>query len=227
MNVQLQLLLGAVLLISIYNFYLLRKSKVKIGECISDTFVSLIINLIIAIIVGGIIGYFIDASTFIPVLIGILAIFVFSYFKFKGRKIVKGQIKKEKEIEIKKKKISPQQKLLDDIDGAANSGYAVCVFAIIFIFFSKDIEFFSQGVPFILRFADPLLIAALAYWTAKKLSFYAVLIMTIFFIVGRIYFLIPLINAGYSGGAGIGFTIIFGYWMVKGTIAAYKYNFVK
>jgi|TARA_B100001964_G_C14156528_1_gene564563 hypothetical protein len=226
MNVNLELLFGAILLISIYNFYLLRKSKVKIKECISDTFTSLIINLIIAIIVAAIIGYFVvDASTSIPILIGILAIFVFSYFKFKGRKIVKGQIKKEKE--IKEKKISPQQKLLNDIDGAANAGYAICVFSIIFIFFSKDIEFFSQGVPFILRFADPLIIAALAYWTAKKLSFYAVLIMTIFFIVGKIYFLSPLINAGYSGGAGIGFTIIFGYWLVKGTISAYKYNFVK
>ena len=47
--------------------------------------------------------------------------------------------------------------------------------------------------------------------------------MTLLFIIGKLMFFIPLYEAGYSGGAGLGMTAIFGFV----TYAAFRYNFNK
>ena len=50
--------------------------------------------------------------------------------------------------------------------------------------------------------------------------------MTSFFIIGKFIMLIPIISASsiYPGGGGIGLSVVISYFMIKGTISAYKYN---
>ena len=49
--------------------------------------------------------------------------------------------------------------------------------------------------------------------------------MTYLFIVGKLMMIVPAYAAGDSGGAGIGMSVIISYFMIKGVISAYKYNF--
>ena len=48
------------------------------------------------------------------------------------------------------------------------------------------------------------------------------------FIIGKLAFIVPIFEAGgRMGGAGLGMSIIFGYFLIKGTISAFKYNYQK
>lgn len=73
--------------VSIYDFNILKKSKVKISKCFSGAFFTLFINIVIFIIAMAleqvIYGYTKDHW----VIIGMILIGAFNYFRFKGRKL--------------------------------------------------------------------------------------------------------------------------------------------
>jgi len=208
------------IIISIYDFYILNKAKVKISSCLSGSVITLFFNLIllsIGLLLGSLI--FGDKNDYWMIISLILIIFI-SYFRFKGRKInEKKHSEKIKQI----KKLSPQEKQVDEIKGAAGVGGAISILYCIYLFFIKK----DNSLDYYLLFLDPLLIGILSYWTYKKFSFVGCLLMTCFFIIGKLVFLIPIFESGRSASGGLGLTIVFAYFLIKGTISAYKYNYHK
>jgi len=208
------------IVISIYDFYILNKARVKISSCLSGSAITLFFNLIllsIGLLLGSLI--FEDKNDYWMIISLTLIIFI-SYFRFKGRNInEKKNSEKIKQI----KKLSPREKQVDEIKGAAGVGGAISILYCIYLFFIKK----DNSLDYYLLFLDPLLIGILGYWTYKKLSFVGCLLMTCFFIVGKLVFLIPIFESGRSASGGLGLTIVFGYFLIKGTISAYKYNYYK
>jgi|LauGreDrversion4_1035100.scaffolds.fasta_scaffold16993_7 hypothetical protein len=209
-----------IIIISIYDFYILNKAKVKISSCLSGSVITLFFNLIllsIGLLLGSLI--FGDKNDYWMIISLILIIFI-SYFRFKGRKInEKKHSEKIKQI----KKLSPREKQVDEIKGAAGVGGTISILYCIYLFFIKK----DNSLDYYLLFLDPLLIGILSYWTYKKLSFFGCLLMTCFFIIGKLVFLIPIFESGRSASGGLGLTIVFAYFLIKGTISAYKYNYHK
>ncbi len=208
------------IVISIYDFYILNKARVKISSCLSGSAITFFFNLIllsIGLVLGSLI--FGDKNDYWTIISLILIIFV-SYFRFKGRKI--NEITHSEKIK-KIKKLSPKEKQVDEIKGAASAGGAISVLYCIYLFFIKK----DNSLDYYLLFLDPLLIGILGYWTYKKLSFIGCLLMTCLFVIGKLIFLIPMIETGRSASGGLGLTIVFGYFLIKGTISAYKYNYYK
>jgi len=219
MNIAGFIMLLTILGVSIYDFYILKKSKVKITSCLSSAGITLIVNFII-FIVGMLIGsaIFGDNNDY-WVIISVILVGSISYFRFRGREISKGKIKEAKA--EKEKKQSPKEQQIDAIKNAAGLGFFVVGATVLLLFFLKT----DNSSDYYLRFLDPILIGGLAFWTYKKLSFWSCLLMTCLFILGKLMMIIPYYSAGGSGGAGIGMTVIISYFMIKGVIAAYKYNF--
>lgn len=213
------LMIVTVLGISIYDFYILKKSKVNTTSCLSSAGITLVVNFIIFII-GMLIGsaIFGDNNEYWVVLSVILVAGI-SYFRFKGREISKGKVKEVKP--KKEKKLAPKAQQADDIRNAAGLGFFVVGATILLLFYLKT----DNSADYYFRFVDPALIGLLAFWTYKKLSFWGCLSMTLLFIVGKLIMIVPAYAAGHSGSAGIGITVVVSYFMVKGVIAAYKYNF--
>ena len=210
----------ALVVISIYDFYILNKAKVKISSCLSGSVITLFFNLIllsIGLLLGSLI--FGDKNDYWMIISLTLIIFI-SYFRFKGRNInEKKHSEKIKQI----KKLSPREKQVDEIKGAAGVGGAIYILYCIYLFFIKK----DNSLDYYFLFLDPLLIGILGYWTYKKLSFFGCLLMTCFFIIGKLVFLIPVFESGRSVSSGLGLTIVFVYFLIKGTISAYKYNYHK
>mgnify|MGYP000309499935 CR=1 FL=1 len=117
---------------------------------------------------------------------------------------------------------SIKDKLKDDIVGATALGGLVTVVTFGLLFYLKQ----DNSLEYYVRFTDPILIGALAYWTYKKLSFWSCLAMTSLFIIGKFIMLIPIMSesAISPGGGGMGLSVVISYFMIKGTISAYKYN---
>ena len=208
-----------VLGVSIYDFYILKKSKVKTTSCLSSAGITLVVNFII-FIVGMLIGsaIFGDNNEY-WVIISLILVAGISYFRFKGREISKGKVK---EVKTKKeKKLAPRDQQAEDIRNAAGLGFFVVVVTALLLFYLKT----DNSADYYLKFLDPILIGVLAFWTYKKLSFWGCLLMTSLFIVGKLMMIVPAYAAGGSGGAGIGMSAIISYFMIKGVISAYKYNF--
>ena len=208
-----------VLGVSIYDFYILKKSKVKTTSCLSSAGITLVVNFII-FIVGMLIGsaIFGDNNEY-WVIISLILVAGISYFRFKGREISKGKVK---EVKTKKeKKLAPRDQQAEDIRNAAGLGFFVVVVTALLLFYLKT----DNSADYYLKFLDPILIGVLAFWTYKKLSFWGCLLMTSLFIVGKLMMIVPAYAAGGSGGAGIGMSVIISYFMIKGVISAYKYNF--
>jgi len=130
-----------------------------------------------------------------PVILGSIVGIIFFYFKLKGTKIVKGKIKKEKVAKEKPK--SEKEELKEKIGEAAIGAYFVAIVTFGWAYFAM-----KEGL--LLSIIDPIIISLLGYWIYSRYSFYATAIMTAYFIVGKLMFLIPMYEAGYSGGAGIG-----------------------
>ena len=128
------------------------------------------------------------------------------------------KIKKEKVAKEKPK--SEKEELKDKIGEAAIGAYFVAIVTFGWAYFAM-----KEGL--LLSIIDPIIISLLGYWIYSRYSFYATAIMTAYFIVGKLMFLIPMYEAGYSGGAGIGGFVIFGYLFIRGTYAAFLYNFDK
>ena len=91
------LLIITLLAVSIYDFRNLRKSSVKISSCLSSSLITLVVNIIIfiisALIADAIYGYKKENKW---VVIGMVLVGLFSYFRFKGREISKGKVIKRK-----------------------------------------------------------------------------------------------------------------------------------
>ena len=210
--------------ISAYDFYILNKSKVIFKSCLSSALITLFVNFFVMAI-GIMIGSAIFGDGHLSTAVAFIGVVAISYFRFKGREIHKGKVKEKKE---KEEKLTPKQKQKQHIGEAAYAGYFVAIVTTIYIFFTMESGGIgSTGDPFYFRLVDPIIIGGLAYWTDKKLSFYSAISMTLLFIIGKLMFFIPLYEAGYSGGAGLGMTAIFGFVMVRGTYAAFRYNFNK
>ena len=202
--------------ISAYDFYILKKSKVIFKSCLSSALITLLVNFLGSAIFGD--GHLSTAVAFI----GVVAI---SYFRFKGREIHKGKVKDKKE---KEEKLTPKQKQKQHIEEAAYTGYFAAIVTTIYIFFTmKSGGITFDETPFYFRLVDPVIIGGLAYWTYKKLSFYSAISMTLLFTIGKLMLFIPIYEAGYSGGSGLAFSAIFIFLMVRGTYAAFRYNFNK
>ena len=205
--------------VSIYDFYILKKSKVKTISCLSSAGITLVVNFII-FIVGMLIGsaIFGDNNEY-WVIISLILVAGISYFRFKGREISKGKVK---EVKAKKeKKLSPKEQQIDAIRNAGGLGFFVVAATVLLLFYLKT----DNSADYYFRFLDPILIGVLAFWTYNKLSFWGCLLMTSLFIIGKLMMIVPAYAAGGSGSAGIGMTAIISYFMIKGVIAAYKYNF--
>jgi hypothetical protein len=221
MNLAGLIMILTVMGVSVYDFYILRKSKVKTTSCLSSAGITLIVNFII-FIVGMLIGsaIFGDNSEY-WVIISLVLVGGVSYFRFKGREISKGKFKESK---IKKeKKLSPKDKQIETIKMSAGFGFLVVVVTSLLLFYLKT----DNSSDYYLRFLDPILIGLLAYWTYKKLSFWGCLLMTSLFIIGKLIMFVPAYAAGGFGGGGIGMTVVISYFMIKGVFAAYKYNYSK
>ena len=90
--------------ISIYDFNILKKSKLKITKCVSSALITLVFNLVL-LGIGALIGSAIFGSNNdYWIVISLILISGISYFRFKGREISRGKIKAEKS--KKKKTIS-------------------------------------------------------------------------------------------------------------------------
>ena len=205
--------------VSIYDFYILKKSKVKTISCLSSAGITLVVNFII-FIVGMLIGsaIFGDNNEY-WVIISLILVAGISYFRFKGREISKGKVK---EVKAKKeKKLPPKEQQIDAIRNAGGLGFFVVAATVLLLFYLKT----DNSADYYFRFLDPILIGVLAFWTYNKLSFWGCLLMTSLFIIGKLMMIVPAYAAGGSGSAGIGMTAIISYFMIKGVIAAYKYNF--
>ena len=218
MNTSLKIELFVLTLVFIVNFYFLYKSKVKILTCIWDSIVICFYTLIISLISGALLKYIFDIPYPMPVILGSIFGIIFFYFKLKGTKIIKGKIKKEKVAKEKPK--SEKEELKEKIGEAAMGAYFVAVVTFGWTYFAM-----KEGL--LLSIIDPIIISLLGYWIYSRYSFYATAIMTTYFIVGKLMFMIPMYEAGYSGGAGIGGFVIFGYLFIRGTYAAFLYNFDK
>ena len=226
MNAQGFLILITLFGVSIYDFYLLKKSKVKLTSCLSSSLITFVVNFFVMAIAVVISDSIFGDDSPITIPLAIISILGLSYFRFKGREIVGGKVKKEKE---KEKKLSEKEKTLNSIDEMSTWGYVIAVLTTIYILFTINTGslFTGGGENFIIRLIDPLLIAGIAFWISKKKTFLPCLLLTVVFIVGKLMMFIPLIQAGYTGGGGMGLTIIISYFLIKGTFASYKYNFSK
>ena len=208
-----------VLGVSIYDFYILKKSKAKTTSCLSSAGITLVVNFII-FIVGMLIGsaIFGDNNEY-WIIISLIFVAGISYFRFKGRDISKGKVKVVKA--KKEKKLAPRDQQAEEIRNAAGLGFFVVAATTLLLFYLKT----DNSADYYISFLDPILIGVLAFWTYKKLSFWGCLLMTSLFIVGKLMMIVPAYAAGGSGSAGIGMTVIISYFMIKGVISAYKYNF--
>ena len=227
MNAQGFLILSTLLGVSIYDFYILKKSKVKITSCLSSSLITFVVNFFVMAIAVVISDSIFGEDSIIGIPLAIISILGLSYFRFKGREIVGGKVKKEKE--KKEKKLSEREQQLEAIDGVSVWGYVIAVLTTVYILFTINSGslFTGGGESFIIRLVDPLLIAGLAFWISKKKTFIPCLLLTIVFIGGKLMMLIPLYEAGYKGGGGIGLTVIISYFLIKGTYASFKYNLKK
>ena len=221
MNLAGLIMILTVIGVSVYDFYILKKSKVKTTSCLSSAGITLIVNFVI-FIVGMLIGsaIFGDNNEY-WVIISLVLVGGVSYFRFKGREISKGKVKEAK---VKKeKKISPKEKQVETIKMSAGFGFLVVVVTSLLLFYLKT----DNSMDYYFRFLDPVLIGLFALWAYKKLSFWGSLLMTTMFIIGKLFMIIPVYASGGSGSSGIGMTVVISYFMIKGVIAAYKYNYSK
>ena len=227
MNAQGFLILSTLFGVSIYDFYILKKSKVKITSCLSSSLITFVVNFFVMAIAVVISDSIFGKDSIIGIPLAIISILGLSYFRFKGREIVGGKVKKEKE--KKEKKLSEREQQLEAIDGVSVWGYVIAVLTTVYILFTVNSGslFTGGGESFIIRLVDPLLIAGLAFWISKKKTFIPCLLLTIVFIGGKLMMFIPLYEAGYKGGGGIGLTVIISYFLIKGTYASFKYNLKK
>jgi len=208
--------------ISIYDFYDLKKSKVRTLTCLSSAGITLVVNAVLFII-----GLLIGSAIFgedndIYLIVSVILVAGVSFFRFIGRdlnKLKKDDIKKVK----KDKKVNTKNKLADDIRGTGKMGGVLLVLTVLLIFWIKK----DNSAEYYLLFIDPLIIGALAYWTYKKLSFWSCLAMTTIFILGKLIYFLPTYVSGATGFGGIGVAGIISFYLIKGTISAYKYNYNK
>ncbi len=212
--------------VSAYDFYLLKKSKVKISSCLWSSFITLLINFFILAFSVGFGTVLFGDESILPVIFGVLITLAISYFRFRGREVSGGKIKKQV---VKEKKLSKKEKLREDVENVSTWGYVVAVLTTIFILFTINVgsPFTGGGEHFIFRLIDPIIIAGLAYWVSRKKTFVPCLLLTVVFIGGKLAMFIPLIQAGYTGGAGIGLSVIISYYLIKGTFSAYQYQKIK
>lgn len=220
MSVSGLILLIVLIGISVYDFNVLKKSKIKISSCISSSLITLVVNVFL-IFIGLLIGNIIfgDNSEY-WILISLILVLSISYFRFRGREIKKGKVVDNKK---KEKKITEKEKLKQQIENAASFGFMVTLVTFGLLFYLKT----DNSAEYYFSFLDPILIGSLAFWTYKKLSFWGCLLMTIIFIIGKLIYIVPVYSAGGSGSAGIGMTVVISYFMIKGVIASYKLKNMK
>ena len=205
--------------IPIYDFYILKKSKLKTISCLSSAVITFVFNFVIFIF-GVLIGSAIFGNNNdYWVVVSLILVIGISYLRFKGRGVSKGKFKEA--IIKKEKKLSPKDEQIDSIRNACGLGFFVVIVNVILLFYLKT----DNSADYYFKFLDPILIGALAFWTYKRLSFLGCLLMTLLFIIGKLLMLLPLYAAGVSSSAGIGMTVVISYFMIKGVIAAYKYNY--
>ena len=94
-----------ILSVSIYDFYILKKSNVKTISCLSSAIITLVISQIIYFI-----GLFIGSAIFgndnnYYIIISVPLVFGIFYFRFRGREIMKGKIKINKTKKPKKESL--------------------------------------------------------------------------------------------------------------------------
>ena len=142
MNAQGFLILITLFGVSIYDFYLLKKSKVKLTSCLSSSLITFVVNFFVMAIAVVISDSIFGEDSPIAIPLAIISILGLSYFRFKGREIVGGKVKKEKE---KEKKLSEKEKTLNSIDEMSTWGYVIAVLTTIYIF-KRIVRFKIKGV---------------------------------------------------------------------------------
>jgi hypothetical protein len=99
------ILIITIICISLYDFYVLKKSKVKTLSCLSSLAITLVANLVI-IFIGLLIGSAIfgnDNNNWI--FISLISVIGISYFRFRGREIIKGKVKEKTPEKVKKRSL--------------------------------------------------------------------------------------------------------------------------
>ena len=205
----------------LYDFYLLKKENVKLGNCIKLSLVTVALNIIV-IIFGGVISDFWDyGSNSFSLLLTSLILFL-TYIRLKKRIIINGEIKKNKEVE--EKKLTPLEKDIYDSKQAVYLGYVIAGFTAIVVLLTYD----SLDDLSYLKFIDILIWGGLAFWGHKKDPFIPLLIMAPLFVVAKfsqyaLYYVEG--NTGYAGGFFV--AAIFIYYLFKGLFSAYRVKFNK
>jgi len=91
-------LLISVLLISIYDFYTLRKMKVTISKCFTGSLITLILSFFGTSFLGVLISMPFENTNFKHenfLIIALILVIIFNFYRINGRKVLKGKIKRE------------------------------------------------------------------------------------------------------------------------------------
>ena len=216
------LILLAVIGTAGYDFYLLKKAGVENKRCLISFAGTFFISLFVVFIIFGILSSILTSKghPIIPALLSTIALLGISHFRFKGREIKKGQVLNKRKIE--KEKMSPRELAADQSKDAVMIGYFIAVVSIILILLTRN-----NDPDYLFLFIDPLIFALLAFWGQKKDPFIPLLIMTPLFIIGKIFFLISVIEMGGRMSGGIFVSFVIAYYLIKGLISAYKVKFKK
>ena len=91
-------ILISVLLISIYDFYTLRKMKVTISKCFTGSLITLILSFFGTSFLSVLISMPFENTNFKHenfLIIALILVIIFNFYRINGRKVSKGKIKRE------------------------------------------------------------------------------------------------------------------------------------
>jgi len=91
-------ILISVLLISIYDFYTLRKMKVTISKCFTGSLITLILSFFGTSLLSVLISMPFENTNFKHenfLIIALILVIIFNFYRINGRKVSKGKIKRE------------------------------------------------------------------------------------------------------------------------------------
>jgi len=203
------------LIISIFDYLILKKEKKKKSELIKSALITFLFSYTIIAISYLLLSSVIENLKTIALVISSLSTILLAYLRFKGRKIkevLKKEVKKEKTL---------KEKLEEDVKG-------ILIFIWILVVINISLTIFSilkikpnDTTAIILQIADPIIWILIVLWGQITKSFYPILIFTLIFLVSKIPVVMSLFLLKNPGPA-IGTSLIISYFLIKGSISAYK-----
>ena len=91
-------ILGVVSLISLYDFYHLKKLKVTISKCLKGSLITLIVNFCAIPFLSVLLSMPFEKTNFKHedfLIIALILVIIFNFYRINGRKVSKGKIKRE------------------------------------------------------------------------------------------------------------------------------------